>query len=154
MASTVVAPPDHSAQVTHGINPCLIAASVMPATFMEVLDTAISPVFLPYIAGSFSASTGKAPRVFSSYPAATAKVPLFDRYGFAALVIWTGCLQVVLDKGQEDDWFGAIWIRWAVFFLITSFVYFIWHSWKDKDTLVDLKVLKNRNFALGCILIF
>ena len=81
-------------------------------------------------------------------------MPLFDRYGFAALVIWTGCLQVVLDKGQEDDWFGAVWIRWAVFFMVTAFVYFVWHSWKDKDTLVDLKVLKNRNFALGCVLIF
>src|ERR1700678_901237 len=56
-----------------------------------------------------------------------AKVAPLDRYGFAALVIWTGCLQVILDKGQEDDWFGATWIRWATLFLVVSFVYFIWH---------------------------
>ena len=84
-----------------------------------------------------------------------AKVAPLDRYGFAALVVWTGALQVILDKGQEDDWFGAIWIRWAAFALVvTSFVYFIWHCWRDKDTLVDLKVFKDRNFALGTILIF
>ncbi len=83
-----------------------------------------------------------------------AKVAPLDRYGFAALIIWTGCLQVVLDKGQEDDWFGAIWIRWAVFFLITSFIYFCWRCWTQKDTIVDLKVLKDRNFLIGCILIF
>src|SRR6202012_2420906 len=47
---------------------------------------------------------------------AQSKVPLFDRIGFGTLIVWTGLLQVVLDKGQESDWFGAIWIRWAVFF--------------------------------------
>src|ERR1700751_225461 len=82
------------------------------------------------------------------------KVAPLDRYGFAALVIWTGCLQVILDKGQEDDWFGATWIRWAAFFLIVSFLYFCWHCWRDKNTIVDLKVLKDRNFLVGSALIF
>src|ERR1700736_2066132 len=83
-----------------------------------------------------------------------AKVAPLDRYGFAALVIWTGCLQIILDKGQEDDWFGATWIRWATLALIVSFIYFCWHCWRDKDTIVDLKVLKDRNFLIGCALIF
>src|SRR5258708_8667450 len=65
-----------------------------------------------------------------------AKVPPLDRYGFAALVICTRCLQVVLDKGQHDDWFRATWIRWATFFLVTSFVFFCWWSWKKKNTIV------------------
>src|ERR1700756_4813619 len=82
------------------------------------------------------------------------KVAPLDRYGFAALVIWTGCLQVILDKGQEDDWFGATWIRWASLFLIVSFIYFCWHCWRDKDAIVDLKVLKDRNFLIGSVLIF
>ena len=39
---------------------------------------------------------------------ATAKVPATSTaYGLAALIIWTGALQVILDKGQEVDWFGA-----------------------------------------------
>jgi DHA2 family multidrug resistance protein len=83
-----------------------------------------------------------------------AKVAPLDRYGFAALIVWTGALQVILDKGQEDDWFGATWIRWAALALIVSFVYFCWHCWRHKDTIVDLKVLKDRNFLIGCILIF
>ncbi len=63
-----------------------------------------------------------------------AKVPAFDNLGFGALVVWTGLLQIMLDKGQEDDWFGATWIRWAVFFLIISFVYFCWHSLDQTKT--------------------
>jgi len=43
-----------------GVNPWLIAVSVMLATFMEVLDTAIASVALPYIAGSLSASNDEA----------------------------------------------------------------------------------------------
>jgi MFS transporter, DHA2 family, multidrug resistance protein len=43
-----------------GVNPWLIAASIMLATFMEVLDTAIASVASPYIAGSLSASTDEA----------------------------------------------------------------------------------------------
>jgi DHA2 family multidrug resistance protein len=83
-----------------------------------------------------------------------AKVAPFDNLGFGALVVWTGLLQIVLDKGQEDDWFGAIWIRWAVFFLVISFTYFCYHSWTRKNPLVELKVFKDRNFLIGSILIF
>jgi DHA2 family multidrug resistance protein len=83
-----------------------------------------------------------------------ARVPAFDNIGFGALVVWTGLLQVVLDKGQEDDWFGAVWMRWAFFFLITSFAVFVWHSWRKHEPMVDLKLLKNRNFGIGCLLIF
>ena len=55
--SAQAAPSDQSAEVTLGVNPWLIAAAVMLATFMEVLDTAIASVALPYIAGSLYAST-------------------------------------------------------------------------------------------------
>jgi DHA2 family multidrug resistance protein len=77
----------------------------------------------------------------------------FDGLGFGLLAVWTGCLQVILDKGQEDDWFGATWIRWAAFFLIVSFTWFIVHSWRSKTPLVNLKTLKDWNFGLGCALI-
>src|ERR1700743_1468739 len=72
MASAAVAPPDQSAEAPHGLNPWLIAASVMLATFMEVLDTAIASVALPYIAGSLSASTDEATWVLTSYLVANA----------------------------------------------------------------------------------
>jgi len=83
-----------------------------------------------------------------------AKASAFDSIGFGALVVWTGCLQVILDKGQEDDWFGATWIRWATVFLITSFALFVYRCWTCRFAIVDLKVLKDRNFLIGCVLIF
>jgi DHA2 family multidrug resistance protein len=81
-----------------------------------------------------------------------AKVGPFDNIGFGLLMVWTGCLQIVLDKGQEDDWFGAVWVRWAVAALIISLVLWIWRSWSNPKGLVDLHVLKDRNFRTGCIL--
>jgi DHA2 family multidrug resistance protein len=83
-----------------------------------------------------------------------AKVARFDNLGFGALVIWTGALQVVLDKGQEVDWFGAVWVRWAVFAMVVAFVTFVYQSWWGKDPLVNLRVLKDRNFLVGSVLIF
>src|ERR1700735_319920 len=82
-----------------------------------------------------------------------AKVSAFDNIGFGLLIVWTGCLQIVLDKGQEDDWFGAIWVRWAVAALILGLIGWIWRSWTNPRGLVDLHVLKNRNFRTGCFLI-
>jgi DHA2 family multidrug resistance protein len=83
-----------------------------------------------------------------------AKAGPFDNIGFGLLAVWTGCLQVILDKGQEDDWFGAIWLRWAFAALIISFVWFVIHSWRKKEPLVNLRTLKNWNFTIGCALIF
>jgi DHA2 family multidrug resistance protein len=77
----------------------------------------------------------------------------FDSIGLGTLVVWIGCLQIILDKGQEDDWFGAVWIRWAALLLVVSFGWFVWHSWRSQHPLVNLRVLKNWNFAIGCVLI-
>jgi DHA2 family multidrug resistance protein len=273
--------------LTQGVNPWLVTCSVMLPTFMEVLDTAIASVALPYIAGSLSASNDEATWVLTSYLVANAvilpasnwfarrfgrkrfllsciilftvasffcgaapslgvilfarimqgagggalqplsqsillesfpiekrsmsmaayglgivlapvlgptlggwltdtfswryafyinipvgllaifmvtrfvhdppyiknaKVGPFDNIGFGLLMLWTGALQIVLDKGQEDDWFGAVWVRWATALLVVSLVGWIWHSWTKKDGLVDLHVLKDRNFRTGCAL--
>jgi MFS transporter, DHA2 family, multidrug resistance protein len=82
-----------------------------------------------------------------------AKVGAFDNIGFGLLIVWTACLQVVLDKGQEDDWFAASWVRWAVLALAVTFVGWIWRSWTNQRGLVDLHVLRDRNFRTGCVLI-
>jgi DHA2 family multidrug resistance protein len=83
-----------------------------------------------------------------------AKPAAFDSLGFGLLILWTGCLQVILDKGQEDDWFGAVWIRWATMILGISLFWFVRHCWRSRSPLVNLHVLRNRNFAVGCLLIF
>jgi DHA2 family multidrug resistance protein len=82
-----------------------------------------------------------------------AKAGRFDSLGFGLLIVWTGCLQVILDKGQEDDWFGAAWIRWAALMLVTTLFWFLVHCWRSKTPIVNLRILRNRNFAVGCLLI-
>ena len=274
--------------LTQGVNPWLVTLSVMLPTFMEVLDTAIASVCLPYIAGSLSASNSEATWVLTSYLVANAvilpasnwfarrfgrkrflltcviiftiasffcgaapslavillarvlqgagggalqplsqsillesfpvekrsmsmaayglgvvlapvigptlggwltdtwswryafyinipvgilavimisrfvhdppyiknaKVGAFDNIGFGLLIVWTGCLQVVLDKGQEDDWFGAIWVRWAVAALVVAFIGWVWRSWSNPNGLVDLHVLKDRNLRTGMFMV-
>ncbi|HET7103870.1 MAG TPA: DHA2 family efflux MFS transporter permease subunit [Terracidiphilus sp.] len=274
--------------LTQGVNPWLVTAAVMLPTFMEVLDTAIASVALPYIAGSLSASNSEATWVLTSYLVANAVIlpasnwfgrrfgrknfllfcvivfttasffcgaapslsiillarivqgagggalqPLsqsillesfppakramamaayalgivvapvigptlggwltdtyswryafyinvpfgilavimisrfvhdppyikhakpgaFDNIGFGLLCIWTGCLQIVLDKGQEDDWFGAVWVRFAVAALVVALILWIWRSWSNPKGLVNLHALKDHNFRIGCVLI-
>jgi len=82
-----------------------------------------------------------------------AKPGKFDGIGLGLLAVWLGCLQIILDKGQEDDWFGATWIRWAAVVLIVGFVAFLIREFRHGKPLVDLRVFKHRNFAIGCLLI-
>ncbi len=60
--------------LTQGVNPWLVTVSVMLPTFMEILDTAIASVALPYIAGSLSASNSEATWVLTSYLVANAVI--------------------------------------------------------------------------------
>ena len=82
-----------------------------------------------------------------------AKPGRIDGWGLGLLAVWLGCLQIILDKGQEEDWFGATWIRWAAFVLVVSFVLFLVREFLHSKPLVDLTIFRNRNFALGCLLI-
>src|SRR5579862_900696 len=82
-----------------------------------------------------------------------AKAGKLDGIGLGMLAVWLGALQIILDKGQEDDWFGATWIRWAAAILIVAFVLFLIREFRHKQPLVDLRVFRHRNFALGCVLI-
>jgi DHA2 family multidrug resistance protein len=76
-----------------------------------------------------------------------------DGIGLGLLATWLGCLQIILDKGQEDDWFDATWIRWATAILIVAFIAFVVRMLMKKKPLVDLRIFRHRNFALGCLLI-
>jgi DHA2 family multidrug resistance protein len=77
-----------------------------------------------------------------------------DGIGLGLLATWIGALQIVLDKGQEDDWFGTVWIRWAVLIIVVALVAFLWRELKARKPLVDLGAFKDRNFSIGCLQIF
>src|SRR5271166_4100206 len=76
-----------------------------------------------------------------------------DGIGLGLLAIWLGSLQIILDKGQEVDWFGAIWLRWAATILVIALLAFLIREFRHDKPLVDLRVFRHRNFAIGCILI-
>src|SRR5579884_1995485 len=82
-----------------------------------------------------------------------AKPGRLDSFGLGLLALWLGALQLILDKGQEDDWFGAVWIRWAALLLVICFVWFIVRQLKIKNPIVNLRIFLDRNFAVGCLLI-
>jgi DHA2 family multidrug resistance protein len=76
-----------------------------------------------------------------------------DYVGFALLALWLATLQIVLDKGQEADWFSAAWIRWFSAVSIAALVAFVVWELREKEPIVDLRVLADRNFATGTALI-
>jgi MFS transporter, DHA2 family, multidrug resistance protein len=83
-----------------------------------------------------------------------AKPGKLDGIGLGLLGIWIACLQFVLDKGQEDDWFGDARICWAVGIFVVTFILFMIREFRHKKPLVDLRALRDRNLGLGCLLVF
>ena len=75
-----------------------------------------------------------------------------DYLGFGLMALWLGSLQLVLDKGQESDWFGAVWIRWTAFLSIAAFLSFLFRERRCRDPIVQLYVLRNRNFLTGTLI--
>jgi DHA2 family multidrug resistance protein len=76
-----------------------------------------------------------------------------DYWGIGMLAVGIGALQIVLDKGQEDDWFSALWIRWFSLISVISLVTFIIWELRERSPIVNLRVLTNRNFFLGFVII-
>jgi len=76
-----------------------------------------------------------------------------DYIGFGFMALWLATLQVILDRGQQDDWFNARWICVATAVSVVSMIAFIYWEVRSKHPLVELRVLRNRNFALGTMLI-
>ncbi len=76
-----------------------------------------------------------------------------DYMGFGFLAIALTATQVVLDKGQEADWFGAVWVRWFVGIAIVTFIVFVVRELRSSSPIVNLRVLADRNLATGTFLI-
>ncbi len=72
-----------------------------------------------------------------------------DYIGIAFLSVGLGFLQVVLDKGQRDDWFGSHFIVWASIIGGVGLVGAVIWELLQKDPVVDLHLLKERNFAVA-----
>ena len=75
-----------------------------------------------------------------------------DGLGFMFVALSLGCLQVVLDRGQEDDWFASSMITTLSVTSAIAFVLLIWWELRQKDPMVDLRLLKQRDFAVSFVL--
>jgi DHA2 family multidrug resistance protein len=77
----------------------------------------------------------------------------FDYVGFALLAIGVGALQIALDKGQEDDWFGSNFITMLIVIAVVGLVSMVIWEWSRMEPIVDVRLFKSFNFAT-CNLMF
>jgi len=77
-----------------------------------------------------------------------------DYIGFGLLALGLGGLQVVLDKGEREDWFASNLILLASVMAVVCLVAFVVRELRAEEPLVDLHLLKNRNFAVSNLLMF
>jgi len=72
-----------------------------------------------------------------------------DAVGFGFLGIWLATLQIVLDKGQPEDWFASTWITWFAVISVCGLIGLIVRELHTPEPIVDLRVFRNRNFWVG-----
>jgi DHA2 family multidrug resistance protein len=75
-----------------------------------------------------------------------------DFIGLGAVALGVGLLEFTLDKGQEKDWFGSGQIQLTAFLAVITLIFFAVWEWRHPDPIVDLKLLKNRNFGTAVFL--
>jgi DHA2 family multidrug resistance protein len=75
----------------------------------------------------------------------------FDWYGFLALAVGIGSLQLMLDRGEQVGWFGAseIWVETII--SAAGFYYFFAHSLTTTEPFVRFEMFKDRNFVSGVV---
>jgi DHA2 family multidrug resistance protein len=77
-----------------------------------------------------------------------------DAIGFALLVVGIGALQVVLDRGQQDDWFASRNITVLTALGVVCLVGFVIREIRAHDPIVDLSVLRDKTFSSGTGVMF
>ena len=75
-----------------------------------------------------------------------------DYFGIALIVVGIGCLQVVLDHGQREDWFSSNLITTLAILSAVSLVLFVIVELKTREPIVNLRVFRDRSFTAGTII--
>ncbi len=78
----------------------------------------------------------------------------FDYIGFSLLALGVGALQIALDKGQEDDWFGSTYITFLLIAAAVGLVSLVIWEWSHKHPIVDVRLFKRFDFAASNIMFF
>ena len=77
-----------------------------------------------------------------------------DYIGIALLTVGIGALQVLLDKGQEDDWFGSRFITSLVIVATVCLISLVIWEWYQKAPIIDVRMFRNFNFASSNLMMF
>ena len=80
------------------------------------------------------------------------KIRNMDYMGLAFLTIAMGGLQIMLDKGEENDWFSSNFIRFFALMFVCGMVGLIVREWNIKNPLINLRLFRFKNFAICCFL--
>jgi DHA2 family multidrug resistance protein len=82
------------------------------------------------------------------------RIGAIDWTGIALLVAGIGSLQIVLERGESEDWFATRYITVLAAVAVVCIALFIWRELTTEHPIVDLRVLKDRSLALGTIFTF
>ena len=77
-----------------------------------------------------------------------------DHIGIILIAIGFACLEVVLDRGERDDWLGSHFITTFLVVALVAITTAIWWERRQDDPVVELTLLRERNFAISCIYYF
>ena len=75
-----------------------------------------------------------------------------DYLGLGFLTLAMGGLQIMLDKGEENDWFASNFIRFFAVCFVVGMASLIWWEWRNKAPIMNIKLFKYKNFAICCLL--
>src|SRR5258707_4953736 len=72
-----------------------------------------------------------------------------DYIGIAFISFGLGSMQIILDKGQRDDWLSSDFIRVFFVLMLIGIIAGIFWELRQKHPVIDLRMLKNRNFSIA-----
>ncbi len=75
-----------------------------------------------------------------------------DYLGLSFLALSMGAMQIMLDKGEENDWFSSNFIRLFGFLFVVGLLGLVIWEWRQKNPLINLKLFRFKNFAICCFL--
>ncbi len=76
-----------------------------------------------------------------------------DWIGIVCLVLSLGLGEIVMDRGDRADWFASSWVWYFSIIAGSAFILLIWHEWHTPEPIVQVRILKNRNFSVPTLLL-
>jgi DHA2 family multidrug resistance protein len=77
-----------------------------------------------------------------------------DYFGISLVAVGFACLEVVLDRGERDDWLESHFIASFLAIAVVAIALAIWWEWRHDDPVVELTLLRERNFAIANVYYF